>query len=123
MSVRERVYRFTDKPMSWTRAIVVGTIIWVLLIMLTGQLPSWIIYTFDAYPDAIIDFSKKVPGVSEEGLNSTQIKIVRDIVANSVQMGFFTMFLVAAYFWQKKKQRRLGLRGPQDTVKGYLSGK
>jgi hypothetical protein len=123
MSMRERVYRYTDKEMSWTRAIIVGSIIWILLILLTGQLPSWIIYKFDAAPDTIIELSKKVPGVSEEGLNSTQIKIVRDLVANAVQMGFFTMFLVAAYFWQKKKQKRLGLRGPQDTVKGYLSGK
>lgn len=123
MSMRERVYRHTDQPMTWTRAILVGTVIWALLIVLTGQLPSWIIYQFDASIASIIDFSKKIPGVADAGLNSTQIKIIRDIVANTVQMGFFIAMLVVAYFWQKSKQKRLGLKGPQDTVKGYLSGK
>jgi hypothetical protein len=123
MAMRERVYRYTDKPMTWTRAIVVGTIIWAIAILLTGQLPSWIIYKADAEIAALIDFSKKIPGVNEEGLNTVQIKIVRDIVANTVQMGALVAMLVVAYFWQKSKQRRTGAKGLQDPVKGYLSGK
>jgi hypothetical protein len=123
MAMRERVYRYTDKPMSWTRAIVVGTIIWAIAILLTGQLPSWIIYKADAEIAALIDLSKKIPGVNEEGLNTVQIKIVRDIVANTVQMGALVAMLVVAYFWQKSKQRRTGAKGLQDPVKGYLSGK
>jgi hypothetical protein len=31
--------------------------------------------------------------------------------------------LVFAYFWQEKKRKRVGGRGVQDPVKGYLSGK
>jgi hypothetical protein len=123
MAMRERVYRYTDKPMTWTRAIVVGTIIWIIAILLTGQLPSWIIYKADAEIAALIDFSKNIPGVNEEGLNTVQIKIVRDIVANTVQMGALVAMLVVAYFWQKSKQRRTGAKGLQDPVKGYLSGK
>jgi hypothetical protein len=123
MAMRERVYRYTDKPMTWTRAIVVGTIIWIIAILLTGQLPSWIIYKADAEIAALIDFSKNIPGVNEEGLNTVQIKIVRDIVANTVQMGALVAMLVVAYFWQKSKQRRTGTKGLQDPVKGYLSGK
>jgi hypothetical protein len=123
MAMRERVYRYTDKPMTWTRAIVVGTIIWIIAILLTGQLPSWIIYKADAEIAALIEFSKNIPGVNEEGLNTVQIKIVRDIVANTAQMGFLVAMLVVAYFWQKSKQRRTGAKGLQDPVKGYLSGK
>jgi hypothetical protein len=123
MSMRERVYRYTDKPMTWTRAIVLGTIIWVVLILLTGQIPSWIIYKFDAEISGLIDLSKKIPGVGEEGLNTVQIKIVRDVIANTVQMGALVAMLVVAYFWQKSKQRRTGAKGLQDPVKGYLSGK
>jgi hypothetical protein len=123
MAMRERVYRYTDKPMTWTRAIVVGTIIWIIAILLTGQLPSWIIYKADAEIAALIEFSKNIPGVNQEGLNTVQIKIVRDIVANTVQMGALVAMLVVAYFWQKSKQRRTGAKGLQDPVKGYLSGK
>jgi hypothetical protein len=123
MSMRERVYRHTDKPMTWTRAIVLGTLIWGLVIMLTGQLPSWIIYFFDQQVSTIIEFTQNIPGVAAEGLNPKQIAIIRDIVANTVQMGALVAMLVIAYFWQKSKQRRLGRRGLQDPVKGYLSGK
>ncbi|MDQ4028757.1 MAG: hypothetical protein M3214_12030 [Actinomycetota bacterium] len=123
MSMRERVYRQTDKPMTWTRAIILGTLIWALVILLTGQLPSWIIYFFDQQVSSIIDFTKSIPGVGAEGLNPKQIAIVRDIVANTVQMGALVVMLVVAYFWQKSKQRRLGQRGLQDPIKGYLSGK
>jgi hypothetical protein len=121
--MRERVYRRTDKPMSWARAIVLGMLIWLLLIALTGQVPSWIIYKFDQEVAALIDLSKKIPGVGKAGLNTVQLKIVRDIVANTVQMGALVVFLAAAYFWQKSKQQRLGQRGLQDPVKGYMAGK
>jgi hypothetical protein len=123
MAMRERVYKYTDKPMTWTRAIILGTLIWVFVILTMGQLPSWIIYFFDQNVASIIDLSTNIPGVAAEGLNPKQILIVRDIVANTAQMGFLFAALVVAYFWQKSKQKRLGQRGLQDPVKGYLSGK
>jgi hypothetical protein len=123
MSMRERVYRYTDRPMSWTRAIVLGTIIWIIAIALMGQAPSYIIYYMDQTIASIIDLTTKIPGVNEEGLNPKQIAIVRDIIANTVQMGALVAMLVIAYFWQKSKQKRTGARGLQDPVKGYLSGK
>jgi hypothetical protein len=123
MAMRERVYKFTDKPMTWTRAIIFGILIWAFTILATGQLPSYIIYFFDQQVASIIDLSTNIPGVSDEGLNPKQIAIVRDVVANTVQMGFLVAMLVVAYFWQKSKQKRLGQKGLQDPVKGYLSGK
>jgi hypothetical protein len=123
MAIRERVYRITDAPMTWTKAILCGLAIWVLLILLTGQLPSWIIYEFDKRVGQIIELSQDLPFINEEGLNPKQIAIIRDIVANTVQMGAFVVFLIVAYFWQEKKNKRLGRKGLQDPVRGYLSGK
>ena len=121
--MRERVYKYTDKPMTWTRAIVLGSIIWILAIILLGQIPSYIIYYFDQEVSGIIDFTTKIPGVNDEGLNPKQIAMVRDIIANTVQIGALVVMLGMAYFWQKGKQKRTGARGLQDPVKGYLSGK
>lgn len=123
MSMRERVFKYTDAPMTWTKAIVLGTILWVFMILALGQLPSVIIYKFDQYIAQIVDFTKKLPLVDEAGLNTIQIKIIRDIVANSVQMGILTMILVIAYFWQERKRKRLGTKGLTDPVKGYMPGK
>ena len=123
MAALDRVLRQTDRPMTWTRAIIVGTIFFAVAIILLGQLPSVIIYAADQYVAEIIEFSKRIPGVSDEGLNTTQIKIVRDIVANSVQMGALVVMLVGMYIWQERKRKRTGGRGLQDVVKGYMPGK
>ena len=123
MGLRDRVYRITDAPMSWTKAIILGFVLWVILIILTGQIPSYVIYFFDREVAAIIDLSKKIPFVNDEGLNPKQIAIVRDLVANGIQMTAFAAILVVAYFWQEKKRKRLGSKGLQDPVRGYMSGK
>jgi Na+/H+ antiporter NhaC len=123
MAMRERIYRVTDAPMTWTRAIVLGLVLFVLATLLLGQAPSYIIYAFDQYVAEIIEFSAKIPGVNEEGLNAKQVAIVRDIVANTVQNAFLIAFLAGAYFWQKSKQKRTGAKGPTDPVKGYMPGK
>lgn len=123
MALRDRVYRITDAPMSWTKAIILGFVIWIALIIVTGQIPSYIIYFFDQEVAKIIEISQKIPGVNDEGLNPKQIAIVRDLVANGVQMTGFAIFLIIAYFWQEKKRKRLGTKGLQDPVRGYMSGK
>jgi len=43
MAALDRVFRHTDQPMTWTRAIIVGTIFFAVAIILLGQLPSVII--------------------------------------------------------------------------------
>jgi hypothetical protein len=123
MAMRDRVYKITDRPMSWTMAIIYGLIIWVIAIILLGQVPSVIIYKFDEYIAQIIEFSARVPLVNEEGLNTIQIKIIRDIVANFVQMNLLVVMLVIAYKWQEAKRHRTGSKGPQDPVRGYMPGK
>jgi hypothetical protein len=123
MAFRERVYRITDRPMSWTRAILLGFAIWIFLIIAVGQIPSYTIYFFDREVAAIIDFSTNIPGVNPEGLNPKQIQIIRDLIANGIQMTAFALFLFFCYWWQESKRKRLGTKGLQDPVRGYLSGK
>ena len=121
--MRERIYRVTDAPMTWTRAIVLGTFLFVLATFTLGQAPSWVIYWFDQYVAQIIEFSAKLPVVNDEGLNAKQVSIVRDVVANALQNMFLISFLAGAYFWQKSKQKRTGAKGHTDPVKGYMPGK
>jgi Na+/H+ antiporter NhaC len=123
LTPRDRFYRWTDAPMSWARAIVLGLLLYVVAIILLGQVPSVIIYKVDEYVATLIEWSAKLPLVPDEGLNPKQIQILRDIVANGVQMGILTVMLIAAYFWQEKKRKRTGAKGLQDPVKGYMSGK
>lgn len=109
--------------MTWTRAILVGFGIWVFAILILGQLPSVIIYKADQYVAELINASKHLPFVNPDGLNPKQIEMLRDVVANSVQMGALTVMLIVAYFWQERKRKRTGGKGVQDVVKGYMPGK
>ena len=123
MAMKDRVYRYTDRPMTWTKAIILGFLIWIIAIILLGQVPSVIIYKFDQYIAEIINFTKKIPGVNEAGLNTIQVKMVRDIIANAVLMNFLIVMLVVAYKWQESKRKRTGSKGLQDPVRGYMPGK
>ena len=123
MSLRERFYKIVDAPMTWTRAILLGTAVWIYSIIMMGQIPSLIIYKTDQYVAEIIDFSKKIPLVNDNGLNPKQINIIRDIVANGFQINALIALLVFMYFWQKRKQKRTGAKSIEDPVKGYMPGK
>ena len=123
MSLRERFYKIVDAPMTWTRAILLGTAIWIYSIIFMGQIPSLIIYKTDQYVAEIIDFTTKIPVVNEEGLNPRQINIIRDIVANGFQVNALIILLVVMYQWQKRKQKRTGAKSLEDPVKGYMPGK
>lgn len=123
MARLDRLYKITDREMTWTKAIVLGTGIWIIAIILLAQIPSVIIYMADQYVGEIIDFSASIPGVNDAGLNTTQIRIIRDLVANGVQMGILVGMLVGVYIWQEKKRKRTGGKGLQDVAKGYMPGK
>ncbi len=109
--------------MSWTTAIILGTLIYFMAILVLGQLPSLIIYKFDQYVAEIIEFSKSLPGVGETGLTTLWIRTIRDIVANTIQIGILIGMLAAGYIYQERKRKRTGSKGLEDPVKGYMSGK
>lgn len=121
--IPDRIYKMADRPFTWTKAIILGFFIWIFLIAFVGQLPSLIIYKSDQYIAQIIDFSKKIPGVNDNGLNPVQIKLIRDVIANFFQMNFLIALMAVMYFWQEGKRKRIGGRGVQDVVKGYMAGK
>lgn len=130
-----RVYRYTDRPMTWTRAILLGFGIWIYGVVALGQIPSLIIYKADQYVATLIDLSQKIPGATwvcetlggaanpGGGCNPAQIALVRDLVANGAQMTALIALLVFMYIWQERKRKRTGGRGVQDVVKGYMPGK
>lgn len=119
----DRFFKFTDAPMTWARAILLGSAIWIFGIIAMGQIPSLIIYKADQYVAEIIEFTQKLPVVNEAGLNAKQIAMIRDAIANGVQITALIALLVIMYFWQEKKRKRTGAKGVEDPVKGYMSGK
>ena len=54
VSMRERVSRYQESPITWIRVIVAGTLLWAFMILVRGQLPSVIVYKVDQYIAQII---------------------------------------------------------------------
>lgn len=123
MRLPQRFYDFVDAPFTWARAILVGSAIYLFAIITMGQIPSMIIYWFDQNVAEIIEFSGRLPLVNDEGLNTTQVRMIRDAVNTGVQTTFLIALLVFMYFWQELKRKRTGARGPEDPVRGYMPGK
>lgn len=117
MRARDRFFKWVDRPLSWTRAIVGGLLLWVTIIIFVGQIPSWLIYQADAKVSTLIAISKHIPFVGDAGLNPMQLRILRDIVANGVQFTFLGIILFSVYRWQKAKQRRLGRPDRTDRTR------
>jgi hypothetical protein len=123
MKLPQKFYDVVDAPMTWTRAILLGLVIMIFSTITMGQIPSMIIYAFDQYVSEIIEWSGKLPFINDEGLNTRQIVIIRDMVNNGVQLTFLFALLAFMYFWQEKKRKRTGAKGPEDPVRGYMPGK
>jgi hypothetical protein len=123
MKLPDRFYKIVDAPMTWTRAILLGLVVWIYSIIFMGQIPSLIIYKVDQYVAEIIEFTQDLPFINEDGLNTTQIRMIRDIIANGFQITALIVLLAFMYYWQKFKQKRTGAKSLEDPVKGYMPGK
>ena len=90
------------RRLTWTGAIGLGTLISAISLILTAEIPSRILYLFDARHET---WAGKASFL--KFLKGPNYIYAADIVANTVQGAFFVILMVAAYYWGKK-QREAG---------------
>ena len=93
----------SDRRLTWTQAVLLGTYLTVIVTLLIAEIPSRFLYWFDAEHTNIAD---RFP-ITEAIMRGDQYIIVRDIVVNTVQGLFFVVILALAYVWGER-QRRAG---------------
>lgn len=106
--------------MTWSRAIIVATLITGALFVTLGFIPSIARYAWDNNTDAMIAFVADKTGY--EFKDSYTMVRIHDAISMGVQTFFFAVPVALTYILGEKRRRRLGLRG-SDGVKGYLPGK
>lgn len=106
--------------MTWSRAIIVATLITSVLFVTLGFIPSIARYAWDNNTDAMIAFVADKTGF--EFKDSYTMVRIHDSISMGVQTFFFAVPVALTYILGEKRRRRLGLRG-SDGVKGYLPGK
>lgn len=98
-----RIARSTDRSATWTSAILLGLLLTTIGLLAIGDIPSRILYWFDANHEAIAGRIPIEP--LAELMASKNYFLIRDIVANTIQVAFFVILVAAVYFWGERHKR------------------
>lgn len=95
----------SKRKLTWTMAILLGSWLLAIAIVLIGDVPSRILYWFDAQHEPLAERFTFL-GFWEEDLGGNPgYQVVADIVANSVQGVFFVIICAGAYFWGERHRK------------------
>jgi uncharacterized SAM-binding protein YcdF (DUF218 family) len=112
--------------LTWTKAVVVGLGVTILLLISLAWIPSYFTYWWSSRDAAAVKTIQSVvhhiPGFKTHTIQPYTSTRVRDAISLGFQSTVFAGIIVAAYVYGEKRRRRLGQRGADD-VKGYLPGK
>jgi len=92
----------SDKRLTWTSAILLATLIGILVTLFIAEIPSRMLYWFDAEHGNIADKYSFLGFMKGDGY-----MYVRDIVVNTVQGIFFVIMCALTYLWGER-QRKAG---------------
>ncbi len=95
----------SEKRLTWTTAIIVGSWLFAITIILVGDIPSRLLYWFDANHTALADKFHFLKWWEKNLGGNPGYQLVADIVANTVQGVFFVAIAVGAYFWGEKHRK------------------
>ncbi|MEX0874775.1 MAG: hypothetical protein WD646_09305 [Actinomycetota bacterium] len=94
-----------DQKLTWTTAILLGSWLTAITVVLIGDVPSRILYWFD---ETHAQFSERYSFLrwQEEDLGGNPgYQVIADIVANTIQGMFFVAICAGAYFWGQKHRK------------------
>jgi hypothetical protein len=99
------VLRAKDRKLTWTSAILLGSWLIAITIVLIGEVPSRVLYWFDRVHAPLAEQFTFL-GFWEKDLGGNPgYQVVADIVANSVQGLFFVLIAAGAYFWGERHRK------------------
>ena len=95
----------SEKRLTWVTAVIIGSWLFALTIVLVGDIPSRLLYWFDANHTALAEKFTFLKWWEKNLGGNPGYQLVADIVANTVQGVFFVAIAVGAYFWGEKHRK------------------
>lgn len=111
--------RLFAAPLSWTRAIIIGLAITVILLVVLAWVPSHFAYFI--WPR--LEAGKIIEDVTGYKMKDPYtLTRISDLISMGYQTTIFLIPLVVTYLVMERRRRRLGQQGAEEP-KGYLPGK
>lgn len=93
----------SEGQLTWAKAVALATLLTTIGLLLVGDVPSRIIYWFDATHESM---STKVPfGPLADMLEGENYFYIRDAVANTVQGIFAVVIFALVYVWGERHRK------------------
>lgn len=95
----------SNRKLTWTTAVLLGSWLTAITIVLIGDVPSRILYWFDAQHAPLAERFTFLQFWEGDLGGNPGYQVVADIVANSAQGLFFVLLCAAAYFWGERHRK------------------
>lgn len=97
--------RYKDTKLTWTTAILLGSWLTAITVVLIADVPSRILYWFDEVHAPLAERFPILEFWEGDLGGNPGYQVVADIVANTVQGTFFVAIAAGAYFWGEKHRK------------------
>ncbi len=94
-----------DRKLTWTTAVLLGSWLMAISVILIGDVPSRLLYWFDQVHAPLAERYSWLRWWEEDLGGNPGYQLVGDLVANSVQGMFFVAICVATYFWGERHKK------------------
>jgi hypothetical protein len=94
-----------NRQLTWTTAVLLGSWLTAVTVVLIGDVPSRILYWFDEVHAPLAERFAFLRWWENDLGGNPGYQVVADIVANTVQGTFFIAICAGAYFWGEKHRK------------------
>ena len=95
----------SNKKLTWTTAILLGSWLTAISVVLIGDVPSRILYWFDEQHAPLAERFTFLRFWEEDLGGNPGYQVIADVVANTVQGVFFIIIAAGAYFWGERHRK------------------
>ncbi len=95
----------SNKKLTWTTAILLGSWLVAITVVLIGDVPSRILYWFDEQHAPLAERFPILQFWEGDLGGNPGYQVVADIVANTIQGIFFVLICAGTYFWGERHRK------------------
>ncbi len=94
-----------NRKLTWTTAVLLGSWLTAVTVVLIGDVPSRILYLFDEVHAPLAERFSFLQWWENDFGGNPGYQVIADIVANTIQGIFFVAICAGAYFWGEKHRK------------------